>query len=475
MRKVFYCAIIIASTLDCLHAANAWVVAPSGGNYSAINSAVNSNTVLSGDTIYIKNSPVGASAQGNTLFSENVTIPAGKSLEIMPYNEDTVFSCQGSWTITVQTAGTMTVDIAGMNNTGGLSSATAVISVSGAGPSAADRCIVRLLGGALGSGLTTATSGFINCNYNYTDLTVYGMNIYNSTNNATIAFRHGSIIGDSIVCASSGTASAGIAVTAETTATTDTCYIVGNIIHLTESVGGYYQNSGIYWNSNTLFFQMSNNLVYSNDDGIYIGQTIASAISTNNIYNCTVVWNSPNNTSYTVYAIYVNPSTSGLTTELMNNCVARNTAVGATISSNYGIYVASAGAIDLMYNYVDKTFSNIVTPAGNTTQINNTVNQGPFVLGAGPAVVTTASYPPLTTSLGYPTTSAFGINGGNPGGVYSNIDKTLNTAGAYGGSYTLYNFFPLNTGSGRVWMTNFQADGTLGGTGINIKATSFDR
>jgi hypothetical protein len=58
--------------------------------------------------------------------------------------------------------------------------------------------------------------------------------------------------------------------------------------------------------------------------------------------------------------------------------------------------------------------------------------------------------------------------------MYANIDKTINTVGAYGGSYTLYNFFPLNKGAGRVWNINMPFSGITGNT-INVKAISFDR
>jgi hypothetical protein len=246
---------------------------------------------------------------------------------------------------------------------------------------------------------------------------------------------------------------------------------MGNVIILSDaSSGGFYGNDAILWNSNSMFFVISNNLVISSDNGIYIAQTAGSNAGVNEIVNCTVNWVSTNNSSYTAYAIYARQNASGLGLEIMNNCIARNAT--ATTTTNYGVYVfPGSGATDIFYNYIDNTFTQIISASGAIQGNNSTSSH--INLGAGPAVATTATYPPATTSLGYPTLGV-GVNGGNPGNIYANIDGTRNTVGAYGGSYTLYNFFPLNKGAGRIWSTNMPLSGVIGGT-INVKAISFDR
>ncbi|HQF29354.1 MAG TPA: hypothetical protein PLD36_12120, partial [Bacteroidia bacterium] len=66
------------------------------------------------------------------------------------------------------------------------------------------------------------------------------------------------------------------------------------------------------------------------------------------------------------------------------------------------------------------------------------------------------------------------INGGNPAAPFYDLDLTAGDAGAYGGSYTLDNYFPLFAGSSRVYLNTYPFNVRLGNT-LNIKGNSFDR
>lgn len=50
----------------------------------------------------------------------------------------------------------------------------------------------------------------------------------------------------------------------------------------------------------------------------------------------------------------------------------------------------------------------------------------------------------------------------------------MGDAGAYGGSYTLNNFFPLHTGAARVYMTGHPFN-IRSGTTLRVRANAWDR
>ena len=66
------------------------------------------------------------------------------------------------------------------------------------------------------------------------------------------------------------------------------------------------------------------------------------------------------------------------------------------------------------------------------------------------------------------------INGADPSIEYYDLDLTRGDAGAYGGSHTIDNYFPLTTGSSRVYeMTGDR--GVFQGYNLSIKAAGFDK
>lgn len=139
--------------------------------------------------------------------------------------------------------------------------------------------------------------------------------------------------------------------------------------------------------------------------------------------------------------------------EVMNN------AVGSTFTgTNRGINRDSGnnGQINVYYNHVASGWA-IPISTGFTYEGNNTTTQsvtfnadGTFNLAPG------------------------AVNGGNPAAPYFDLDLSIGDAGAYGGSYTLDNFFPLHTGAARVYMTGHPFNLRDGAT-LRVRANAWDR
>jgi len=447
--------------------------------YSSISAAV--AAASAGDRIFIEN------RGGNIPWFENVTI--NKSLDIVAFVNDSIFICQGNWTISGGST-PINVNIIGMYNLAG--------SVTSSADATNPRDTIRLLGGAL-------LNGQVNFNNNNYDLTVYGMKvIYNgaaANQEAAVVLRHGRVVGDSIVTTDGAS---GIWAVTEATVTNDTAYITGNVIWQQDpsvsegaGYGAEFYGIGINWQSNSEFFDIRNNLVYFYNKGLYTSTSRASGAAINKIYNNTVIWYnnsqnygyyfSPNGYGDGTYGwsgMIVETGGSGSIIEVMNNIIAKTTANPATQYTQYGFFgIPNGGSVNVYYNYFSTTGTTAnqwVTAYIGGTETVNTDNNGTTTLaafGGGPTVGNLTgnqvpTYPPPTTNLGWCTT--LGGGGGNTGSMYDNLNLTTNTVGAYGGSYTLLNYFPQNTGATRSWMLYYPFNANVGTT-INIQGSAFDR
>jgi hypothetical protein len=236
----------------------------------------------------------------------------------------------------------------------------------------------------------------------------------------------------------------GVSVTPSGTAfPVDTCHIIGNKI---QSIQG---SEGVFVNSSAQVIHIRNNFIRHGWMGIevYGGNStgLANLIWNNSIQGYTG--------SSTIYGISLANTPTGSIWEVMNN------AVGSTWGgTNRGIYKNSgnSGQINVYFNHVQSGF-NIAISTGFTFEGSNTTNQ-PVTFNAD------------GTFLNAPAA----INGGNPAAPFYDLDLTTGDAGAYGGSYTLNNFFPLHTGAARVYMTGHPFNVRQGST-LRVKATAFDR
>lgn len=381
--------------------------------YASIASAVAAS--VDGDRILIRN------RAGNIPWIENITI--NKSLELLSYDNDTFFVVQGNYYITA--AASRKVSIIGMKN----------------------------LSGGILSGTTTGVNKITTVNV-FDCYIAYGSVYLNAVDfnttvagstiaNGTVYITSGSIVGNSITNGGSSTAEV---VTVYNTSgfQSDTVFIIGNKIKGT-NIG----TASVYCNSNASILHIKNNYIVHQYQGIYL-LTCANTAIANYIYNNTVfeeVYNFSN------YGIYFGTIPSNAIVEVMNNVVDANSS-----GTKYGIYGSNInGQANAYYNHIDNSF-NTTVGGGFTFAGNNTTNVAVN----------------FNTTTGVLTPGDASINGGNPANPFYDLDLTAGDAGAYGGSLSLTNFFPLHNGAARIYSVTFPFNIRSGNT-LNVKANAYDR
>lgn len=385
-----------------------------GGCYSTITAAVAAAT--NGDRIII------TPKAGNAAYVENISI--NKTLQFLCAIEGGQYVVQGTWTVVPAIGRTIT--IIGMKNLSG-DLTTAAASPAGA------RCKVSFLGGEMTAG---------NINFPYDN---YEVIVGSSTINGYINFRYGRVFGNVIntagfyYCCNMYSA---ITVTGEATPGTDSVWVVGNKITNNAS---YYTSTGIFFASTSQYLYCVNNLMTLTAtaswgvDGVYFYSSHAMGTGRNTIMNNTIQRTGPS-------AIMYGVDCSGVTsyTDIVNN-----------------IFIGPNG--------------NGVYGGGSITGISYNLMPTPMTLGGSAVDDGTNNFSSNTTldANGRPVTGSDAINGASPDFSYYDLDLSAGDAGAYGGSLSLDNFFPV-TGGARVYMMYVPRRVNVSGT-INIKADSFDR
>lgn len=376
--------------------------------YPTITDAV--NAAADGDRIIIKN------RAGNIPWIENITIT--KSLEFLPFENDTFFVVQGNYSINLTTG--KTVSIIGMKNTSG-----------------------SIVYGGGASGLKTSTLNIYGCYFlsGYVDIgtSAYTVNIVHTQFDAgNIHAYFGSVIGCDIHCSSNRA----ILFNSGSGGGNDTIAIIGNNINMLTS-----SYEAIYVNSTTSRLHIRNNMIRHRNMGIYL---YGLGSGYNLIYNNTIQAYS---TSSTTYGIYINNIQTAAICEVMNNLI-DYTSTGNT----YGIYNGGGnlGTTNVYYNHVETAMTTPIL-TGWTFSGNNTTT----------SVVT------LQSDL-RPAVGSAAVDNGNPAAPYYDLDLSIGDPGAYGGSYTIDNFFPIHYGAARVFLSTYPFNVRQGNT-LNIKATSYDR
>jgi hypothetical protein len=380
--------------------------------YSSIAAAV--SAAVDGDRIIVKN------RAGDIPWIENIII--SKNLTFLSYTNNVQFVVQGIYTI--DAADGREVIIVGMKNTSGnIVSGTTTGTARGTKISIMDSWLVN---------------GLILFNNTVFDVQVVG----NQLDNGYVEIDWGNVIGNQIT-ATSGTGSIFISTTINT-APTDTCYIIGNKILNANFTGIHMEASNQVYHIKNNFIKCYNPLQLRKGN---------SQALPNLVYNNTCLSTSCG-AGYDG-AIYIINTTSGSVWEIMNNVIDN---LSGSCSVTYGIDLGSnSGVINGYFNHVDAVNSLPIDPSGWTFLGNNTT---------GSAITTNATTGAITA--GSP------INGGNPAAPYYDLDLSLGDAGAYGGSYTLNNFFPLFTGAARVYFVNYPFNVRQGST-LATKAFGFDR
>ena len=145
---------------------------------------------------------------------------------------------------------------------------------------------------------------------------------------------------------------------------------------------------------------------------------------------------------------------SGSVWELMNNLMTFTSGTGNRGIVNGG---SLGGQTNVYFNVIESSMVPTISATGFTFVGNNITNQ-----------------PIDVQPDGRPEVGSPAINGGNPAAPFFDLDLTTGDAGAYGGSYTLDNFFPLHTGAARVYMASHPYNIRQGAT-LRVKANAWDR
>ncbi len=381
--------------------------------YSSIASAVSAAT--DGDRILVRN------RAGNIPWIENITVD--KSLEFLSYENDTFFVVQGNYSIDAS-AGRV-VSIIGMKNLAGN----------------------ILTGSSIGANKSTSvnimdcyfTSGGIYLSQKPFFVTIAGSTLVNGV----VAITSGSILGNSITNINS-TSSEIVTVINNSAFQNDTVYIIGNKIR-----NAYQGAAAVYCSSTASILHIKNNFITHSYIGLQVTSCVNAAIA-NYIYNNTI-W--AENYNFTNYGIYISQFPAASITEIMNNVVDGNTS-----GNKNGIYASGiSGQANAYFNHVDFSFNTPIS-GGFTFAGNNTTN----------LIVS------FNITTGLLNIGDACIDGGNPANPFYDLDLTPGDAGAYGGSYSLANYFPLHSGAARIYSVSFPFNIRSGNT-LNVKANAYDR
>lgn len=368
-----------------------------------------------GDRIIIKN------RAGDIPWIENITVD--KSLEFLNYADNGFFVVQGAWTITP--AEGRVVVIKGMRNTNG--------SITGSSGTGIGGTLLKVLDGQFVNGSIVLNTDAIRADI-----------VGNELQAGRVRINLGNIVGNKITYADGAEA---VRVSPSTTVFQgDTCAIIGNWVD-NQNTSAW---EGIYVNGRAQVYHIRNNWVRHGWMGIEVyggnDQSIANLIQNNSI-------EARSGGTGLRYGINLANTTANSVWEVMNN------AIGTLYSNtNRGINRDSGnqGQINVYFNHVAAGMSPAISP-DFTFVGNNTTDQ------------------PLTFNVdGTFNNAPAAVNGGNPAPPFFDLDLTIGDAGAYGGSYTLNNFFPLHTGAARVYMTGHPFNLRSGAT-LRVRAHAWDR
>ena len=394
-----------------------------GGAYSTISAAI--TAASPNDRIIIK------PRSGNAAYAENLSI--NKPLQLMSATDSTQWKLQGNVTFGAMAAGEYYAIIGMFDQLGDVTAA--------AGPAATPRARLFINGCSL-------TAGSISVSGNNIEFTLANSNLDAGTLTAHFIRAFGNTI--SAVPAASATSI--VTITNDATASNDTCYFVGNtVVNANFQGSGYFINGSIIkWSNSTQFHCIMNNFVkgfnpYSNSSsasGIEVSSSKNGAgtncIINNTVYMFTAV---AGNNGYPIpYGISFTPSLTATCQVFNNVCVGP---IGTAF------YKSNTNNATVSYNFCSGTFSGGIVNDGT----NGTI---------------------ASTSISSSTGLSSVLDNGYPSPVFYDTDLTVNDAGCYGGSFTLYNYQPLRTGSTRVYFVDAPRSVVQGGQ-LNIKAEGYDR
>ncbi len=389
-----------------------------GGAYPTINAAV--SAANSGDRIIVYPISTGAA------YSEG-TITLTKSIQILSANEGAYFTVDANVNITPAAAG-MSVSIMEMKLVTG-SIQTVVNAPAG------NRCVVNVINDSIINGGV------------FFDANNYNVTVANSYTGNSVYVNFGRVLGN-VINTTISAAVYGIHVSTDAIASTDSILIIGNKITVINTSPSM---SGIYWGSTSQYFQILNNFIYFPYPyyygyGINVITSKNSNAGTNLIVNNTIQKLS---TSYYMYYGIACATAASAYTEIQNNLV-------SSPIVNYQYVYCNGGTFSVHYNLITSLAISGFTNDGTNIVLTNTT------LDANGKITTTV-----------PASNA--INAGNPDSAFVDINLTRNDVGAYGGSFTLDNYFPNGANDwARVFYMVAPRRVLVNGT-INVRADGYDK
>lgn len=198
---------------------------------------------------------------------------------------------------------------------------------------------------------------------------------------------------------------------------------------------------------------------------------------------------------------YINMAASGEEFEIKNNLVeeiqtntltpGNHAITNNTINMNGRIRGIEIGGLqsgstlivsnNVITQYVSVNNDRPISLGGNSgsliTEYNYIRNAGGILAVSGFTLSATDVFSSLVNIDGNTkrnTSTSPAVDGANPSIQYYDLDLTRGDAGAFGGSFTLDNYFPLTTGSSRVYHVILDR-GVFQGYNLDVKALGFDR
>ena len=349
---------------------------------------------------------------GNVPYQENVTINV--SVELLPFDANGTYYVQGSYTL--QPVLGRIITIIGMNNQNG--------SITMAANSPAG---------------TPSQVNIFNCYLASGSISISGTNIIsqisgNQLVSGSITTRYATVTGNLLNAGSI------IMNSASSLTSQDTLYIVGNRI---------LNNGRVTYSNPQHYFHIANNAITSGNQVYPIYVTAMKAGSGKNM----IVNNSLRALNSSSRGMYVTTVPTGATLEVQNNALQ-----GSTSGTSYRWYINSIQSGAFVGLYFNKY----------TGFDNNSVCTGCALTGNASASLS------INSTTGECSSVPACVDGGNPSTDFTDLDLTTNDVGTKGGSFNFNNFFPIFTGSSRVYLVRTPRT-VLQTSTIRAEADAYDR
>lgn len=284
--------------------------------------------------------------------------------------------------------------------------------VTGSNNTNASRTVVNILGSAFNyNGIA------INFNFPNYDLTVANCDLGTT---GDIYFKYGKVLGNQAEA---------IFKTSSVGATPNKILIIGN------------QCNYISMTASGDEFEIKNNIVEEI-------QTNTLTAGNHAITNNTI------NMNGRTRGIEIGGLSAGSTLIVSNNVITQYVSVNNDRPMSLG---TSSGSLITEYNYI-RNGGGILSVTGFSLSATDVFSGGVFI-----------DLNTKRNGIGSPA-----IDGANPSIQFYDLDLTRGDAGAFGGSFTIDNYFPLTTGSSRVYHVILDR-GVFQGYNLDVKALGFDR